>query len=61
LFSGWGAAAIAAAFAGSFVAPFYIAAGCDVLAALLAFFVLKPIARATPAKARERASSGAQT
>jgi OFA family oxalate/formate antiporter-like MFS transporter len=61
LFSGWGAAAIAAAFAGSFVAPFYIAAGCDVLAALLAFFVLKPIARATLAKARERASSGAQT
>jgi MFS transporter, OFA family, oxalate/formate antiporter len=56
LFSGWGAAAIAAAFAGSFVAPYYIAAGCDVLAALLAFFALKPIARATLAKARQRAS-----
>jgi MFS transporter, OFA family, oxalate/formate antiporter len=61
LFSGWGAAAIAAAFAGSFVAPFYIAAGCDVLAAILAFFALKPIARATLAKARMRASSGALT
>jgi MFS transporter, OFA family, oxalate/formate antiporter len=59
LFSGWGAAAIAAAFAGSFVAPFYIAAGCDVLAALLAFLALKPIARAT--LARQRAPSGAQT
>jgi len=61
LFSGWGAAAIAAAFAGSFVAPFYIAAACDVLAALLAFFVLKPIARATLAKARQRAPSGTST
>src|SRR6201996_7394707 len=59
LFSGWGAAAIAAAFAGSFVAPYYIAAGCDVLAALLAFFALKPIARAT--LARQRAPSGAHT
>jgi OFA family oxalate/formate antiporter-like MFS transporter len=59
LFSGWGAAAIAAAFAGSFVAPFYIAAGCDVLAALLAFFALKPIARAT--LARQRASLGVHT
>jgi len=32
--------------------------GCDVLAALLAFFALKPIARAT--LARQRASSGVQ-
>ena len=58
VFSGWGAAAIAAAFAGSFAAPYYIAAGCDVLAALLAFFALKPIARATLAKVRARQASG---
>jgi MFS transporter, OFA family, oxalate/formate antiporter len=58
MFSGWGAAAIAAAFAGSFAAPFYIAAGCDVLAALLAFFALKPIARATLARVRARQASG---
>jgi len=57
LFSGWGAAAIAAMFAGSFVAPYYIAAGCDVLAALLAFFALKPIARATLSRARQGAVS----
>jgi MFS transporter, OFA family, oxalate/formate antiporter len=59
LFSGWGAAAIAAAFAGSFVAPFYIAAGCDVLAALLAFFALKPIARATLARVRKASEATA--
>jgi OFA family oxalate/formate antiporter-like MFS transporter len=59
LFSGWGAAAIAAAFAGSFAAPFYIAAGCDVLAALLAFFALKPIARATIARARNASGASA--
>jgi OFA family oxalate/formate antiporter-like MFS transporter len=53
LFSGWGAAAIASAFAGSFVAPYYIAAVCDVIAAILAFFVLKPIARRTVARARQ--------
>ncbi len=50
LFSGWGAAAIAAAFAGSFAAPYYIAAVCDVIAAGLAFFLLKPIARRTVAR-----------
>lgn len=53
-FSGWGAAAVAAAFAGSFAAPYYIAAVCDVLAAVLAFFVLKPIARNTVARAEAR-------
>ena len=54
LFSGWGAAALAAAFAGSFVAPYYIAAACDVLAAVLAFFLLKPIARNTLARSAQR-------
>ena len=53
MFSGWGAAAIASAFAGSFAAPYYIAAVCDVLAAALAFFALKPIARKTLARARQ--------
>jgi OFA family oxalate/formate antiporter-like MFS transporter len=51
MFSGWGAAAIASAFAGSFAAPYYIAAVCDVFAAALAFFALKPIARRTVARA----------
>jgi len=50
MFSGWGAAVIASAFAGSFAAPYYIAAGCDVIAAALAFFALKPIARRTVAR-----------
>ena len=54
LFSGWGAAALAAAFAGSFVAPYYIAAACDLLAAVLAFFLLKPIARGTLARSAQR-------
>jgi MFS transporter, OFA family, oxalate/formate antiporter len=53
-FSGFGAALIASIFAGSFVAPYYIAAGCDVIAAALAFFVLKPIARSTIARAERR-------
>jgi OFA family oxalate/formate antiporter-like MFS transporter len=54
LFSGWGAAAIAAVFGGSFITPYYIAAFCDVLAAALAFFALKPIARNTIARAAAR-------
>jgi OFA family oxalate/formate antiporter-like MFS transporter len=45
IFSGWGAAVIAASFGGSFVAPYYVAAVCDVVAAALAFFFLRPIAR----------------
>jgi OFA family oxalate/formate antiporter-like MFS transporter len=46
IFSGWGAARVAAAFSGSFQAPYYIAAGCDLFAAVLAIFVLKPMVRA---------------
>jgi MFS transporter, OFA family, oxalate/formate antiporter len=45
IFAGWGAALVAAAFAGSFQVPYYIAAGCDVAAAVLAFFALKPLIR----------------
>jgi OFA family oxalate/formate antiporter-like MFS transporter len=46
IFSGWGAARVAAAFSGSFQAPYYIAAACDLFAAVLAIFVLKPMVRA---------------
>jgi OFA family oxalate/formate antiporter-like MFS transporter len=55
IFSGWGAAVIASMFAGSFAAPYDIAAACDVLAAALAFFALKPIARKTVARTESRA------
>jgi OFA family oxalate/formate antiporter-like MFS transporter len=48
--AGWGAALVAAAFAGSFQVPYYIAAVFDVLAAILAFFALKPLVRARMAK-----------
>lgn len=54
LFSGWGAAVIAASFGGSFTTPYNIAALCDVVAAALAFLVLKPIARNTIARAAAR-------
>jgi OFA family oxalate/formate antiporter-like MFS transporter len=50
IMAGWGAALVAAAFAGSFVVPYYIAAVFDVLAAVLAFFALKPLVRARMAK-----------
>ena len=50
IFAGWGAALIAAAFAGSFQVPYYIAAVCDVTAAVLAFFALKPLVRARMAR-----------
>jgi len=46
IFAGWGAAVVAAAFAGSFQVPYYVAAGCDLAAAILAFFALKPLVRA---------------
>ena len=46
IFAGWGAAVVAAAFAGSFQVPYYVAAACDLAAAILAFFALKPVVRA---------------
>jgi OFA family oxalate/formate antiporter-like MFS transporter len=45
LMAGWGAAAVAAAYAGSFSVPYYIAAIFDLTAAALALFVLRPIIR----------------
>jgi OFA family oxalate/formate antiporter-like MFS transporter len=43
--AGWGAAAVAAHYAGSFSVPYYIAAIFDLTAAALALFVLRPIIR----------------
>ncbi len=45
IMAGWGAAAVAASFAGSFSVPYYIAAAFDIAAAVLALFILKPIIR----------------
>jgi OFA family oxalate/formate antiporter-like MFS transporter len=45
IMAGWGAAAVAAAYAGSFTVPYYIAAAFDLVAAVMALFVLRPIIR----------------
>jgi OFA family oxalate/formate antiporter-like MFS transporter len=45
ILAGWGAAALAAMYAGSFSVPYYIAAGADIVAAVLALYVLRPIIR----------------
>lgn len=45
IMAGWGAAAVAAMYAGSFVVPYYISAIFDITAAILALFVLRPIVR----------------
>lgn len=45
ILAGWGAAAVAAMYAGSFSVPYYIAAAFDIVAAVLALFVLRPIIR----------------
>ncbi len=45
IMAGWGAAAVAAAYAGSFTVPYYIAAAFDIIAAVMALFVLRPIIR----------------
>ena len=45
ILAGWGAAAVAAMYAGSFSVPYYIAAGADIVAAVLALYVLRPIIR----------------
>jgi OFA family oxalate/formate antiporter-like MFS transporter len=41
---------MAAFFAGSFVVPYYITAIFDAMAALLAFFVLRPVIRSRIAR-----------
>ena len=45
IMAGWGAAAVAALYAGSFSVPYSIAAVFDLVAAVLALFVLRPIIR----------------
>ena len=45
IMAGWGAAAVAALYAGSFAVPYYISSAFDITAAILALFVLRPIIR----------------
>ena len=45
IMAGWGAAAVAAAYAGSFSVPYYIASVSDIIAAFMALFILRPIIR----------------
>jgi OFA family oxalate/formate antiporter-like MFS transporter len=54
IMAGWGAALVAAAFAGSFQVPYYIAAIFDAAAAILAFFALKPLVRTRMARESEK-------
>jgi MFS transporter, OFA family, oxalate/formate antiporter len=54
---GYGAAALAIAFAGSFIVPFYIATGLNFLAAILLFFVIRPLVRTRIAKETARENS----
>jgi len=50
ILAGYGAAALAARFTGSFAVPFYASSVLCVIAALFALFVLKPLVRARIAK-----------
>jgi len=50
ILAGYGAALLAAYFAGSFTVPYYIAAVFDITAAVLAFFALRPLVRGRIAK-----------
>jgi OFA family oxalate/formate antiporter-like MFS transporter len=45
ILAGWGAAAVAAMYAGSFSVPYYIAAAADIIAAVVALYILRPIIR----------------
>jgi OFA family oxalate/formate antiporter-like MFS transporter len=50
IMAGWGAALLAAHFAGSFTVPYYITSAFDVAAAILAFFALRPLVRSRIAR-----------
>jgi OFA family oxalate/formate antiporter-like MFS transporter len=50
IMAGYGAALVAAHYAGSFQVPYYIAAIFDLCAAFLALFILRPIIRKRIAK-----------
>jgi MFS transporter, OFA family, oxalate/formate antiporter len=54
IFAGFGAAAIAAYFGGSFAVPFYFSAALCGIAAILSLFVLKPLVRNRLAKETAR-------
>jgi OFA family oxalate/formate antiporter-like MFS transporter len=56
IMAGWGAAAVAALYAGSFEVPYYIAAAFDITAAALALWVLRPIIRKRIAKEAPKAA-----
>lgn len=45
IMAGWGAAAVAALYAGSFSVPYYISAIFDITAAIMALYILRPIIR----------------
>lgn len=45
IIGGYGAAALAAVFAGSFIVPYYIGTCLNLLAAVLIFFVIRPLVR----------------
>lgn len=45
IMAGWGAAAVAAVYAGSFSVPYYLAGVFDLVAAAMALFVLRPLVR----------------
>jgi MFS transporter, OFA family, oxalate/formate antiporter len=45
IMAGWGAAAVAQMFGGSYIVPLYIASGFDIAAAVLAVWLLRPIIR----------------
>ena len=45
IMAGWGAAAVAALYAGSFAVPYYIAAVFDIAAAVMALAILRPLVR----------------
>lgn len=45
IMAGWGAAAVAALYAGSFAVPYYIAAVFDIAAAIMALAILRPLVR----------------
>jgi MFS transporter, OFA family, oxalate/formate antiporter len=61
VFAGFGAAALAAYFGGSFSVPFYISAVLCGVASILALFVLKPLIRGRIADESRRAEGMALT
>jgi len=61
VFAGFGAAALAAYFGGSFGVPFYISAVLCAIAAVLSLFILKPLIRSRIAEEARRAEGAAMS